>query len=118
MLDDVRYVSVEHAYQAAKSLDPEVRKLFIQDIKAGDAKKLGQQIELRPDWEQVKYNIMLDLVRQKFNTDEDLKAQLLATGEAYLEETNHWGDVVWGVCKGVGKNWLGKILMTVRRELQ
>ena len=28
-----------------------------------------------------------------------------------------WGDVFWGVCKGKGKNRLGRILMAVRQEL-
>ena len=54
-----------------------------------------------------------NLVYQKF-LEEPLRSQLLATEDAYLEETNHWGDTYWGVCKGVGENMLGKILMMAR----
>jgi hypothetical protein len=42
---------------------------------------------------------------------------LLLTGDEELIEGNFWGDVFWGVCNGVGKNHLGKILMEVRSEL-
>jgi len=56
-------------------------------------------------------------MRQKFKQPE-LKAKLLATGDAELIEGNHWGDIVWGVCRGKGENRLGKILMKVREELR
>ena len=32
-------------------------------------------------------------------------------------EGNTWNDTFWGVCNGQGQNWLGKILMLVRSEL-
>ena len=44
-------------------------------------------------------------------------ANLLATGKATLVEGNSWGDTFWGVCRGKGKNMLGKILMRVRKRL-
>jgi predicted NAD-dependent protein-ADP-ribosyltransferase YbiA (DUF1768 family) len=59
---------------------------------------------------------MRDLLIQKFSQD-PFKAALLATGDAYLEETNHWGDVYWGVCNGVGQNRLGHALMEIRADL-
>jgi predicted NAD-dependent protein-ADP-ribosyltransferase YbiA (DUF1768 family) len=57
-------------------------------------------------------------VRYKFTHDAKLRQKLLATGDAILEEGNDWGDQVWGVVNGVGKNRLGKILMKVREELR
>jgi predicted NAD-dependent protein-ADP-ribosyltransferase YbiA (DUF1768 family) len=57
-------------------------------------------------------------VRYKFTYDAELRQKLLATGDAILEEGNDWGDRVWGVVDGVGKNRLGKILMKVRDELR
>jgi hypothetical protein len=57
-------------------------------------------------------------VRDKFNRNPDLRAKLLATADAYLEEGNTWGDQIWGVYNGQGTNWLGKILMQVRTELR
>jgi predicted NAD-dependent protein-ADP-ribosyltransferase YbiA (DUF1768 family) len=43
---------------------------------------------------------------------------LLATGDTYLEETNTWGDIWFGVCNGIGKNYLGKMLMEIREALR
>lgn len=73
---------------------------------------------MRPDWEEVKYDVMYEIVKAKFIQNPDLKEKLLSTGDEYLVEGNHWGDRTWGQVNGVGKNWLGKILMKVREELK
>ena len=75
---------------------------------------------MRKDWEQVKDRIMEEIVRAKFSQNEELKEQLLATGDAQLVEGNRWNDRYWGVDirSGVGENHLGKILMKVRSELR
>jgi N-glycosidase YbiA len=115
-LDGVTYPTVEHAYQAAKTHDFELRKGIIP-LKVGEAKKWGRQVVIREDWEDVKDDIMFDLCAQKF-AKEPLRTCLLATGESYLEETNHWGDKYWGVCNGVGLNKLGLTLMRIRQFLK
>jgi len=111
------YPSVEHAYQAAKSFDIETRERF-QDImlKPGEAKRLGRRVNIRSDWEQVKLQVMLELLRKKFS-DPGLKAKLLATAGQQLIEGNHWNDTFWGVCNGKGQNQLGRLIMQVRAEL-
>jgi len=48
----------------------------------------------------------------------DLGDQLLATGDVELIEGNTWHDTEWGVCNGIGKNKLGKILMRIREILK
>lgn len=58
------------------------------------------------------------VVKSKFEQNSDLKDKLIATGDEYLEEGNTWNDTYWGVCRGKGKNILGKILMRVREELK
>lgn len=116
-LDDVTYPTTEHAYQAAKSLDPEYRELILSLDTPGKSKKLAKTVELRPDWEQVKLGIMEDLNRQKYTNHPELRAALLSTGDAYIEEVNKWGDVWWGTCNGKGRNELGLLLMRIRREL-
>lgn len=128
-LDGETYPSTEHAYQAAKTLDPVERKRFRFSISYRDgephertptcaeAKRLGNSISLRPDWEDVKVGVMRDLLRQKF-TSGRLRDMLLNTGDLYLEETNHWRDTFWGVCDGKGRNVLGNLLMEVRDELR
>lgn len=116
-LDGERYPSVEHAYQAAKSLDPAIRARLRNGCASAQAKRLGVWgTELRPDWEQVKVGIMLGLLRQKFARGTLRGQQLDATGDRQLVEGNWWGDTFWGVCGGVGENQLGKLLMQVRAE--
>ena len=87
------------------------------DLDPSAAKKLGRHVQLRPDWEQIKEDIMYEVCRAKFTQHEDLKARLLSTGSAQLIEGNDWNDREWGVCNSEGKNKLGKILMRIREEL-
>jgi len=113
---DEWYPSVEHAYQAAKTLNPLERKDIRTARTAAGAKKAGRRITLRPDWDQVKLDIMRDLLTQKF-TDPVLRAALKATEDTELVEGNWWGDRFWGVCKGVGENHLGHLLMDIRDKI-
>ncbi len=114
--EGLSYPSVENAYQAAKALDPGVRKPF-QTCTAAEAKKMGRGLYLLEGWDDRRLQVMEQLVREKFK-DSELARALLATGEAELVEGNCWGDCFWGVCNGQGDNHLGKILMKVRGELQ
>ena len=115
--DGLEYKSVEHAYQAAKTNDPIWKDKIIAAMTAGQAKKLGGKCSMRLDWNDVKLPLMEKLVQKKFQDDE-LKKKLLATGDRLLVEGNFWGDTFWGVCKGVGTNHLGLILMMVRSALR
>jgi len=115
----------EHMYVLFKTLKEDERQLFVKDGKYGknpyEAKKKGGTkagiITLRPDWEKVQFEVMHSVVYAKFTQNKELGDKLLATGDAYLEEANTWGDNRWGTVNGVGENWLGKILMQVRDEL-
>lgn len=111
-------LSVEHRYQAAKAISFFDWYWVLSSPNAGIAKKRGRQIEVRKDWEQVKLNIMEQLLNHKFLNNPDLKKLLLDTGERELIEGNWWGDTFWGVCNGIGENHLGKLLMKVRKELR
>lgn len=117
LMNDIEFPTTEHGYQAAKSLDPADWQHFAQLPKPGDAKRAGRYLRIRSDWDQVKLSVMTDLTRQKF-LDPTLKALLLGTGDALIEETNHWNDTYWGVCNSIGHNHLGKILMKIRKELR
>lgn len=114
-LDGVKYRSVEHAYQAAKTLDPRERSTILLARHANAAKLLGKRLTLRKDWPKVKLGIMEALLREKF-ADEYLADKLERTAPALLIEGNWWGDTYWGVCGGVGENHLGKLLMLIRDE--
>ncbi len=110
------YPSVEHAFQAMKTLDSFKRNKIRLCGTAGAAKRLGSKVPLRPDWDRIKDKVMLACLEAKFR-DPGLRAKLAATGDAHIEEGNHWGDRYWGVSpvgSGNGKNKLGKLLMQVR----
>lgn len=112
------YPSSEHAFQAAKALNPVFRNKIRKMVRPAEAKKFGRTVSLRPRWEEIKIDIMRNIVRKKFE-NKNLRKRLLATGAAILYEGNHWGDRFWGVDDNTlyGKNWLGKILMQIRDEI-
>lgn len=116
VVDGHFYKSVEHAYQALKTTDPESQRIVREAKTPGDAKKLGRGVSLRDDWDEVKIDVMRHLVRLKFENPL-LRPMLIATAPAKLIEGNHWNDKFWGVCRGEGQNWLGRILMEVRAEI-
>lgn len=110
------YKNNEAAFQAQKCIKDDEKKLFT-DLNPSEAKKLGRKIPLRKDWEDIKINVMRDIVRAKFDQNEDLAEKLISTGDEYLEEGNTWGDKIWGTVNGKGANNLGRILMEIREEL-
>lgn len=112
----IRYPSVEHAFQAQKTMSYS-KRLQISKLETPDyARKAGRRLKLREDWEKCKEAIMFHLLKQKFK-DPKLNKQLADTSDAELIEGNWWGDTYWGVCNGKGENRLGKLLMKVRDEL-
>ena len=115
----ISYRNAEAAFQAQKCLTDDAKWEF-SELPPTKAKHKGRRVALRPDWENVEVVLMEEVVRTKFTENEVLKALLLATGDAELQEGNTWNDTFWGVSSktGKGKNTLGKILMKVRGELQ
>jgi ribA/ribD-fused uncharacterized protein len=116
--EGITYPTVEHAYQSAKTLDMNDRRRIAALPTPEEAKRAGRALKYRPDWDQAKFVVMEQCVRDKFTRHPDLRAKLLATGDAYLEEGNTWNDQIWGVYQGKGENRLGKTLMQVRDDLR
>lgn len=113
----ILYENNEAAFQAQKCSN-EVDKLSFRTLNPSEAKKKGRSVDMRKDWEQIKVQVMKDIVIAKFEQNPDLKEKLLATGDAYLEEGNTWGDRIWGTVDGKGANNLGRILMEVREKIR
>jgi ribA/ribD-fused uncharacterized protein len=115
------YSTAEHAYQACKTLDRELRKKVASLRTPGQAKRFGKTIPLRSDWERIKVGVMKSILILKFDNPK-LGKMLLSTGDSILIEGNNWGDTFWGcVWNGQawkGKNYLGKILMEIRNMLR
>ncbi len=122
-LDGVAYPTVEHAYQAAKTLEPEAREGILAASTPDLARKMGRRLTARPDWPEVRVEVMRDLIRQKFANDGPRKV-LVTTGDAELVEGNTWHDNFWGQCRcprcagAAGLNWLGRLLMETRERLK
>lgn len=122
--EGLSYPTVEHAYQASKSTEFFFRKLLacLPAKKAGVAKQRGRTIRLRKDWDEIKIDVMFELLCDKFKKPE-FKDRLLATKGAKLVEGNYWHDNIWGdcLCKKCsnieGQNWLGRLLTEVRSQI-
>lgn len=117
ILNGKKYPTVEHAYQSSKTLDVETIDLIRRSSTPGDAKKLGRAVILRKDWNDVKLDIMRNLIYKKFENP-FLRHMLLQTRNHELINENRWNDKFFGVTNGVGENWLGKILQEVRLQAQ
>jgi ribA/ribD-fused uncharacterized protein len=115
--DGMAFPTAEHAYQAAKTNNKELKQMIQSATSPGRAKRLGNDVRLIPGWETIKVDVMMAILRKKFE-HVWLKEKLIATGDAKLIEGNSWGDEYWGVCNGKGENVLGKLLMNLREELK
>ena len=124
----LKFPTNEHFYQAMKVKDDAYREMVANASTPGKAKFLGSKkglekmnLTLRPDWEDIKINVMREGLIRKFSRP-DMHQLLLDTGDRDLVELNNWGDQEWGMVEGdfglSGKNLLGKALMDVRTVLK
>ena len=89
------FPSVENAYQAMKCANLSDYGQFV-NIGPAEAKKLGRKVQLRSDWEQIKYNVMRQLLDLKFQ-DKVLLKMLQDTAPESIIEGNYWHDNYWGM---------------------
>ena len=115
--DGLLFHNAECAFQSAKCRFEKDKRMFCH-MSPREAKNVGNRVSLRPGWDNMKYQIMKDINYCKFSQNPDLKRKLLKTGNEYLEFANNHGNSEWGTINGVGRNWLGKILMEIREELK
>jgi hypothetical protein len=119
-LDGRWWPTVEHYFQAQK-FPGHAQADAVHGVKSPmQAKWLGndRKAPLRPDWDQVKDDVMRQAVRAKFAAHDGIRAVLLGTGEARIVEDAK-NDYYWGIgASGNGKNMLGKILMEIRAKLR
>jgi len=124
--DGAAYPTSEHCYQAAKTLDRGRRAAIAALVSAAEAKRAGAALTLRPGWEDMKVEVMSDILQVKFE-QVSLRTKLIATGDRELVEGCWWPDVFWGVymgrsradiAHGEGQNMLGLLLMAVRESVR
>ena len=119
--DGVYWPTVEHYFQAQKFAG-EANAAYRERIRGAhspqQAKTLGQTraIAIRPDWDEVKEDVMREALRKKFARPQ-LRELLLSTRGRPLVENSPY-DRYWGSGKdGGGRNRLGALLMELRDEL-
>jgi ribA/ribD-fused uncharacterized protein len=133
------FATGEHFFQAMKAPTKRGLMKVVACATPGEAKAQGQHmLDLRPDWERVKYDVMALVLAKKFEPGRAEGGVLLRTGDALIVEGNTWGDQIWGVDlkagrsrlqrddpwepgepwhMAPGRNWLGRLLMARRAEL-
>jgi ribA/ribD-fused uncharacterized protein len=121
---DISYPTVEHYYQAMKTLDMEYRQKIAACSTPGQAKRMGQKApELRRKWATRRLHYMEKALRYKFAKGTTWHKKLMKSNR-YLTEWNYWHDNFWGSCTCPGcwnisdqsSNHLGKILMKIKKE--
>jgi len=116
----LRFATSEHAYHWEKfeSVNADAALTIRRAASAHDAfKRAGEKKWLRrDDWDDVKIDIMREILRAKADQHEYVTRKLLATGERELIE-NSWRDDFWGWGPNKdGQNMLGKLWMEIRSE--
>ena len=113
------YPSVEHAFVSGKN-DTEEWKEFCSDIANDGAavKRAGRYVDLVSDWNTKRIQVMRECLIIKFQ-QEPYRTKLINTGDCSIIEGNTWGDSYWGFDekKKKGKNYLGRLIMEIRDNL-
>tara|TARA_R110002020_G_scaffold363849_1_gene576154 strand:- start:279 stop:671 length:393 start_codon:yes stop_codon:yes gene_type:complete len=102
IVEGITYPSVEHAFHASKVSDRSV-KFRISKASLAEVRNLLEDIWIRPNWNDVKYATLHQLVKLKFESNKELAKVLTGTGTQLLG--------------GKHDAELGSILMKVRSEI-
>ena len=126
-----KYPTIEHAFQAQQVENDDYKDLFTigSETYIGEmpniAKKTGNKTNIKKmkrkivdDWNDIKLDILEDIIRQYFNANTDLKQKLVKTAPNELIFKGVGVDTFWGVSKDGGENHHGNILMTLRDEFK
>ena len=116
------YASLEEAYQAASFMGSDEN--LVEKVKHSHSADEAQRIayanrdKQRPDWNEVKLEIMEELLRLKVEQNPYVKQKLLQTEDYLIVEDSpkdsFWG---WGPNRD-GENNLGKLWMKLREEIK
>ena len=127
----IEFDDVERAYQYSKAVkfnDCNTSERIICSRSPSAAKRLGASVKNfnTQDWDNVKEEIMLEILRIKFAPNTDLAAKLTATAQKTIAEAGQSTTYSIGMSlnhkdlfktEKWSKNVLGKLLMKVREEL-
>ncbi len=120
-------------YAKAKTFEPtntELHSEILKETNPGKIKKLGRAVANYDDniWASIRYKVMVQGLKYKFQQNPNLRAQLKSTGTKTLYEASG-SDKIWGIGFNIsqvlnqttkenyGSNLLGLALMEVRAGL-
>lgn len=115
----VLWMTSEHAYQAEKFTQYEIREEIRLATSAHEAKQIAKRYDSlkRKDWQDIKLSVMEAILRAKFEQHEYVRRTLSRTeGREIIEDSPY--DSFWG--RGpdhTGENHLGKLWMKLRDEM-
>lgn len=126
-----KVTSSEQAFMLEKALmfDKSIVERILSTTNPAEIKKLGRKVKNFDEkkWNEVRYDIMVDILCAKFST-EPLKTELLNTGIEFIVEASPT-DKIWGAGLALGdprlnyakyypgRNLLGHALMDARARL-
>lgn len=119
------FKTAEHAYQTI-SIDSEEYSDVATAVMSAETPDAAREIVVenevarRKDWNQVKVDMIFDIMRAKVMQNEEVEKVLIATYpmRLYESEPNDTFGGFWGIMPdGTGINWIGRILMEIREEL-
>ena len=133
-LTSITFNNTEQAfmwYKADVFKDEDTKKLIENTPNPKEVKKLGRLVKNYNDliWDKVRLSNMVYVNYLKFSQNEDLKKELLDTGDKIMVEASPY-DRIWGVgmdennplildkANWNGLNLLGDALMEVRNKLR
>lgn len=111
--------NIETLFQAAKMYNTWRIEEVVKTNDPNISKYLGRRYKMREDWEEIKEDVMKELLEKKFNVSNEFRTTLLSIpDDMYIVEMNRWCDKEWGVCSKtfIGKNKLGNLLMQLKKE--
>lgn len=116
--DMMSFLSVGHAYAAAKTDNRNERNHIAHLGTAREVIGYSRKLKAREGWLEMRVGIMKELLRQKFSYPA-MQRKLLSTGTQKLSYGNS-PDEFWGIIErtGRGTDMLGQLLMEIRQEMQ
>jgi ribA/ribD-fused uncharacterized protein len=133
-VDEVKYNCAEQFMMASKAKvfgDKEAQAKIMESIQPMDQKAIGRGVKnfsVRM-WSQMSRDVVYIGNMAKFGQNADLREYLLSTGDREIVEASPY-DTIWGIGMGEGDpdrfdkskwkglNWLGEVLMRVRKDLR
>ena len=118
-LDQARWPTVEHYFQAMKFNSSELRERIRTAPNPAAARQLARRYfwRMRFDWKRIRETVMTRATYIKCRSYPDIARALLDTGDNPIIEQSQY-DYYWGRGRdGRGLNTYGKVLMNIRNRL-